>query len=403
MAAGLRHRLARAPARLISHAALGAVLAVGAVAGGLALTSGPASVTFAATAGPPGTPSPRFDATIGYDPETRQDVMFGGLNDNGALADSWVWDGSVWRQERSSDSPPGRSDAAMIFDPKLHALVLFGGSSTTVGGDFDDTWLWTGQAWERRTTATVPADGLEQEHLGYDAATGRVVLVGTPGALEYDACSAETWTFDGSDWQLEHPATPLPAAVAAVVDKSRTGHVLAVLSSREAVDNVRGGQSCPVGSPEARALTRSSTWRWTGSTWLQVSAGTEPGDPFAAEYQGNGLQNLQAVAGSSMLAYDIDASLWSWTGSRWAEIPGSQHGPPPTWLPVESVDGAEVMLFGGSKLPNGPNTADTWVWDGARWGLKLTVGRAAPTPSAAPATQDPTVATPAAQSIAAAR
>ena len=74
-------------------------------------------------------------------------------------------------------------------------------------GDFGATWLWTGHAWEVRTTATVPSasddqTGLGQDHLGYDAATGRVVLVGTPGALEYQACSAETWTFDGTDWQL---------------------------------------------------------------------------------------------------------------------------------------------------------------------------------------------------------
>ncbi len=290
----------------------------------------------------------------------------------------------------------------MVFDRKLHALVLFGGSSTMVGGDFDDTWLWTGQAWERRTTATVPEDGLEQDRLGYDAATGRVVLVGTPGALEYQACSAETWTFDGNNWQLEHPATPLPATVAAVVDEAQTGHVLAVLSSRATVDNVRGGQSCPIGSPAARALTESSTSRWTGSTWRQVSAGTEPGDPSAGKYQGSGLQNLQAVAGGSMLANDIDESLWSWTGRRWAELPGSGDGPPSTWLPAESVDGADVVLFGGSKLPSGPNTANTWVWDGAHWSLQLTVGRPAATPSAAPPTQNPSVTTPAAASFTAA-
>jgi len=90
----------------MSHAALGAAIALGAVVGGLALPAGPASATFPATAGPPGTPASRFDAAVGYDPETRQVVMFGGLSDEGALADTWVWNGSVWRQEHSAESPP---------------------------------------------------------------------------------------------------------------------------------------------------------------------------------------------------------------------------------------------------------------------------------------------------------
>jgi len=95
MAAALRSRVARAPARVMSHAALGAAIALGAVVGGLALPAGPASATF---------PQPQARQELrrrgsmrrfGYDPETRQVVMFGGLSDEGALADTWVWNGSV--------------------------------------------------------------------------------------------------------------------------------------------------------------------------------------------------------------------------------------------------------------------------------------------------------------------
>ncbi len=220
--------------------------------------------------------------------------------------------------------------------------------------------------------------------------------MGTPGASEYQACSAETWTFNGSDWQLEQPATQLPAAVATIVDESQTGYVLAVLSSSSAVDNVRGGQSCPAGSHEARALPTSSTWRWTGSTWVEVGAETEPGGASVGAFQDGVLQNLQAVSGTSMLASGVNEALWSWTGSRWSVVPASAGGPPPTWLNMQSTDEHGVLLFGGSDLPNGPNTSQTWLWGGARWRMEITAGRPVTTPSAVPATRDPGVATPAA-------
>ena len=124
--------------------------------------------------------------------------------------------------------------------------------------------------------------------MAYDAATGRVVLVTSATGIHFVACSTQTWTFDGSDWRLEAPATPLPAVVVAAVDEPLTGHVIAVLHARAAVAPAGlAGTSCPVGSPAARALPQSSTWRWTGSTWVEVSSGTEP-EESALEIASNG-------------------------------------------------------------------------------------------------------------------
>lgn len=394
-----RFGLARSPARMFA-VAVGAAVVAAAIVGGLALASGSWSASFAAVAGAPGTPSARSDATIGYDPATKQSVMFGGMGPYGSLGDTWVFDGSAWRQEHTSEAPAARADAAMVFDPKIHALVLFGGWATGNAGDLNATWLWTGHAWERRGTAAFPVGiydqtVLQQDHMAYDALSGKVVLVGIPGELEYGTCSAETWTFDGSNWQQEHPGTELPASETAIVNESQTGHVLAVLTARDAVDNVRGSQSCPVGSTEARALPTSSTWRWTGSTWFQVSTGTEPDAGVDGDAANGALQSLQAVSGTSTLATGPAEALWSWSGSRWAEVPGAAGGPPATWANVEAADADGVLLFGGSELPNGPNTAETWVWSGSRWRQVSTAGYAPPAPTPEAATQDPSVVTPA--------
>jgi hypothetical protein len=326
--------------------------------------------------------------------------MFGGQGNEGSLGDTWVFDGAAWRQEHTAQTPAARADAGMAFDPKLRALVLFGGWATGNGADLSATWLWTGHAWQERSTSTFPVGiddqtVLQQDHMAYDAVTGKVILVGIASELEYQPCSTETWTFDGGNWQLQHPSTELPASETAIVDESQTGHVLAVLTAREAVDNVRGGQSCPVGSSAARALPSSSTWRWTGSTWVEVSTGSEPdagvnGDAGITE------ESLQTVAGTSMLATGPVEALWSWNGSRWSRIVSSSVLPPQTWSNVQAADGDHVVLFGGADLLSGPNTAETWLWSDSRWAQVATPDDATGSLTSAPATQNPDVVTPAA-------
>jgi hypothetical protein len=362
----------RFAARKRTLVAVGAAAAV--AIGGAVAVAAFAQTSFPATAGQPGTPLARADASVGYDPDTRQVVLFGGQGSADQLGDTWVWDGSVWRPEITAQSPPSRVDAPMVFDPKLHALVLFGGVPGSPAGDDGATWLWTGRAWERRATAHNPASvqgELFDDHLAYDAATGLVVLIAAPGALEFEACSDDTWTFDGNDWHQEHPATPLPASAATLVNESQTGHVVAVVTARDAVDNPRGGQSCAVGSNEARALPGSSTWRWTGSNWVQVAAGTEPGGADVGDTPVAYFSGLLTVSGTSMIATQNTESLWSWTGSRWIDVPGSATGSPLTSQSALSLDGrGRVVLFGGATQPNGPDHQDTWTWDGTQWSYR---------------------------------
>ena len=178
------------------------------------------------------------------------------------------------------------------------------------------------------------------------------------------ACSAETWTFDGADWRLENPATPLPAVVAAVVDDPHTGHVIAVLNARAAV--APGGfasSSCPAGNPEARALPQSSTWRWTGSNWVEVGSGSEP--------EGSSIEGpigLDPVSGAAMVMTDNNERPWSWDGLRWAELPESGTGPSPRTGSMQTIDGAgHVVLYGGVNQRANAYLFDTWLWNGSRW------------------------------------
>jgi hypothetical protein len=394
--------------------ALIAIVASGLVAASFLLRSSPAVVpqpqlvTSSGLVGSAGTPPARCCAAIGFDPETRQVVMFGGLGVTGSRGDTWIWNGSHWFRPRLAVAPVTREDASMIFDPKLHSLVMVGGSSNATGPevqpDLNATWLWTGTGWERRQTAHIPtAADAPQVWLGgplaYDAATGRVVLVTTQGGIHFEACSTQTWTFDGTDWRLEHPATALPAMVAAVINEPQTGHVVAVLGPRPAVGPLGFvGTDCQPGSAAARALPTSTTWRWNGSTWGQVSARSEPGGASLGVMLTSYPVGLDPVAGAAMVALESDESLWSWTGTRWTKAPGSSGGGPSlmTTNSVLSIDAlGNVVLFGGVTQPIGPQNFDTWVWNGEHWRNVVTAATPAPTRSTAPQTQDPSITTPA--------
>lgn len=267
----------------------------------------------------------------------------------------------------------------MVYDARLGALVLIGGDADAPVGpseraDLAATWLWTATGWQRRDTMHTPAaNNLTQSLTGpvaYDSVSGRVVMVTTQEQTHFQPCSTETWTFDGHDWQRAQPSAPLPATLAALVNEPQTGHVIAVLASRTTV--VSGGfttTSCASGSFAARELPTSSTWRWTGSTWAEVGAGTEPAGAQLASAPDGSYVRLDPVAGASTVLTGNDNSLWSWNGARWSALPRPAYAPPSNSgdqpLSIDRV--GHIVLFGGVGEPNGPLSSGTWTWDGSQW------------------------------------
>src|ERR1700685_1925443 len=76
-------------------------LVIAACAGGTAGDAVPSSIAVPQAdgaspilAGSIGPPPARCCAAIGFDPETQQVVMFGGLGVTGTRGDTWIWNGS---------------------------------------------------------------------------------------------------------------------------------------------------------------------------------------------------------------------------------------------------------------------------------------------------------------------
>jgi hypothetical protein len=150
-----------------------------------------------ASTGPAGRGAP----SMAYDPAVSQLVLFGGFGNSGGsdFGDTWVWGGTAWAQVFPALSPAVRHAASMAYDPDTSQLMLFGG--TLGGGSRSDSWTWDGTTWtELSPTVSPPARSFAP--MADDPATSQLVLFGGSGNT---GNLADTWTF------VVPPAPPAPA------------------------------------------------------------------------------------------------------------------------------------------------------------------------------------------------
>jgi hypothetical protein len=151
-------------------------------------------------------PSPRWGASMTFNPADNTIVLFGGKNSiTHFLGDTWIWDGKDWKQQQPAASPSPRAAAGLAFHPALNGLLLFGGDSlkTTL-----DTWTWNGTTWKQ----LVGSDGPPVDPLAmvYDEAARLIFFVGIDGE------TMTTWTWGGPGL-----AAPGKHAAGAPVESSR--------------------------------------------------------------------------------------------------------------------------------------------------------------------------------------
>ncbi|MBM4041310.1 MAG: hypothetical protein FJ290_22635, partial [Planctomycetes bacterium] len=76
-------------------------------------------------------PTPRYAPTVGFDPERKLFVLFGGDRGDYMLADTWLYDPAKrsWRQFWSKSVPEARCGGQMVWLPKAKKLALLGGNT----------------------------------------------------------------------------------------------------------------------------------------------------------------------------------------------------------------------------------------------------------------------------------
>ncbi len=183
-----------------------------------------------------------------YDRTRQRTVLHGGRDKFGNyLHDTWEFDGTSWTQRSSVMPAPDRVAAAIAYDPGRNRAVLFGGA---VSASFQDTWEWDGAAWSQRFPPNVPPS--RANHcMAYDPISQRVILFGGasyPGQIAL----ADTWAFDGTDWQALSPTTVPPANFTSRLVLDRDRQRLVLLDRPASATSSFGFQ----------------VFDWTGSDWL---------------------------------------------------------------------------------------------------------------------------------------
>jgi hypothetical protein len=91
-------------------------------------------------------PYARSVATVGFNPNLNQVVLFGGLADLNPV-NTWAYDGTTWTMEAVNKQPAWVYGGSGAFDPNLNSVILFGGGSG--GVDLNKTWAWNGSRWKQ--------------------------------------------------------------------------------------------------------------------------------------------------------------------------------------------------------------------------------------------------------------
>jgi uncharacterized repeat protein (TIGR02543 family) len=210
--------------------------------------------------GPPG----RTAASMAFDAARGVVVLFGGINQGGALGDTWVWNGKSWANVTPVVSPQVRFNAAMAYDPLRARTVLFGGA-LGVGANFElfDTWEWNGASWLQKLPLTFPSNVTSVANpMAYNRASREVLLL----AAAADFSQSLTWTWDGTEWLQRMPLNIPPV---------RLGEVMVYDGARDEI-LMFGGQS-------SAGHMLNDTWVWNAA-----SVGLSPQPPVVTkDGQGN--------------------------------------------------------------------------------------------------------------------
>ena len=133
---------------------------------------------------------------LAFDAARNQLVL---LDSNPTGAVTWTFDGRSWKQASSSAAPAQHYGAGFAYDPRIRAIVLVGGRSSMGSGASSDTWTWDGTAWQQQHPAAAPPGGYGT--MAFDSAMQQMVLLEENGT---------TWTWSGSTW-MPLASTPRPS------------------------------------------------------------------------------------------------------------------------------------------------------------------------------------------------
>ena len=307
-------------------------------------------------------------------------------NQHGAYVDVTLPASIAFLQQELGASPPSlgctqappQTDTAVGLDAASGDLVAFGGCCNADGTLLDDTWTFDGTSWTLEHPATSPPARIGAS-LAWDPQSQQMILFGGELASDpYNAAVKDTWEWNGTDWTMLIPSTTAttspPARSEASLAYDATSHALILF----------GGEASPTDFNNAQAL--GDTWEWNGTTWTEAAAktadltgrygaamATDPATGHPILFGGD--TTTSSCEGSCL---SLLSDTWEWNGATWVKLTQKTSPSPRELASAASESGGNgIVLFGGlngkTTGPSGNQTntetllRDTWVFAGGVW------------------------------------
>jgi len=253
----------------------------------------------------------------------------------------------------------------MVYDQAHRVVLLYGGVDThggTIPCGVDvgnrscsaDTWTWDGTNWNQLHPSTSPSPFFPS--IAYDATSASVILHAiSPATCAGSACSDGagtdlTWVWDGSGWSRRSGAgDPSTVGVTPVMTYDPgSGHVL-----------IFGGHSYGGGDTH-------QMWGWNGRAWTVLNVRSplaDLGNAASSDATHHVVIAYQSPTQSATGGTNADAQTWTWDGSRWNRMAPTVQ--PAVYLPALFDDprGHRVLLVG----VNLTKLLEIWAWNGSEW------------------------------------
>lgn len=324
-------------------------------------------------------PSPRWDASVTWDPVNNRVVVFGGFDGTNYLNDVWVYTplAKVWTQYTPGGTAPSpRHRHSAVYDSARQRIVIFGGEDAS--NRFNDVFelsLSPSYAWSEIQTTGGPPSARSSHVAVYDSDRDQMVIEGGVAWSPY-----HTWSlsFPGNQWTLmDVGASPLGIeGCSAIYDP--VGERMIVFGGRTYVTAY-----CPspwlVDLDEVYSLPLGTGGDWTpiypsGSTpeRAYASAVYDPQCHRMLVYGGINDQVCGSPCGEDLEHGITDISALDLTTLTWSQVDAGCYGPTPRGhlgMAFDPVTTSAYAFGGGERTAFGSICDPTYHND--VWRLEL--------------------------------
>jgi hypothetical protein len=227
-----------------------------------------------------------------YDPKVHAVVLFGGVGQYGTLSsETWLWKSSAWHLQGSTKAPSPRSYPAMTYDTKSQTVVLFGGFVNSSAQTSAELWAWSPTGWRQLVQLGLPA--LAEASMVYDQVSGEMLIYGGVKARGISTVG-QTWVQKGASgsWRPTGAGGPGSRAGAGTAFDPTLGGVVAF-----------GGWESGRGRP-------TGTWLWAHSHWSKIATSTTPPARSAAVMAFDDNENAIVLVGGASANLSPMSDQW---------------------------------------------------------------------------------------------